>query len=64
MPSKTPPPPPLRQPRRPGGYRIRADLDDALRRYQMQTGAKRVDIIDAALETYLAARHVWPPKDS
>ena len=62
----TPPPPkPGRVRRLPGGYRIRADLDAALRHYQGQhEGVRRVDIIDHALEEYLGRRGVWPlPED-
>lgn len=62
MSSKVPPPPkPSRVKRRPGGYRIREDLDDSLRYYQEQyPGIGRVDIYDAALEEYLGRRKVWP----
>lgn len=56
-----PPPKPSRVPRRPGGYRIRADLDDALKAYQAQhPGVTKVDLIDSALEEYLGARKAWP----
>ena len=66
MSSKLPPPPkPSRVRRRPGGYRIREDLDDALRAYQAQhPGVARVDIFDAALEEYLGRRKVWPRPES
>lgn len=57
------PPPPMesRPERRPAGYQIRADLDDAVRRYQTQTGAQRKAIIDQALEEYLERRGLWSP---
>lgn len=47
---------------RPSGYRIRVDLDDALREYQTQTGAKRFEILDHALEEYFSRRGLWPKK--
>ncbi len=58
----TPPPPPGKIERRPAGYQIRADLDDAVRAYGEQTGALRKAIIDAALEEYLGRRGVWKPQ--
>src|SRR5699024_3473375 len=60
MPSMVPPPPPTPPGRRPAGYQIRADLDDAVRAYQAKTGAQRKAIIDQALEEYLTARGMWP----
>ena len=57
-----PPPPPSRPARRDLGYKVRVDLFDALVRYQEDTGARRVDIVDQALEEYLTARGVWPPE--
>lgn len=59
-----PPPRPSRVERRPAGYRIRADLDDALRAYQEQhPDLRRGDIYDAALEEFLKRRKVWPQTD-
>lgn len=59
-----PPPRPSRVERRPAGYRIRADLDDALRVYQEKyPGVRRGDIFDAALEEYLQRRKAWPLDD-
>lgn len=63
MPPKTPPPPPPRKKpdRRPAGYQIRGDLDDAVRAYAEQESVRRQAIIDAALEDYLSVRHMWSP---
>lgn len=58
-----PAPPPSRPGRRDLGYKVRVDLFDALVKYQNETGARRVDIVDQALEEYLAARGMWPPVD-
>jgi hypothetical protein len=59
--SPPPPPPPPPAPRRNPGYKIRPDLDDAVRGYQQTTGAQRNAIFDQALEEYLAARGLWSP---
>lgn len=59
----SPPPPPVRPARRDLGYKVRVDLYEALVTYQEQTGARRVDIVDQALEQYLTTRGMWPPKN-
>jgi hypothetical protein len=61
-PSPPPPPRPERPERRAAGYQIRADLDDAVRAYQQETGAQRKAILDQALEEYLTAREMWKPE--